>query len=51
MFALGRSFDMLVTALGGDRDRVGDAIYGALTSALVTMKDPGNPVQQGGAKG
>jgi len=29
----------MVQALGGDRDRVGDAIYGALTGALVTMKD------------
>ena len=38
-FALGRSFDLMVQALGGDRDRVGDAIYGALTGALVTMKD------------
>lgn len=40
-FALGRSFDLMVQALGGDRDRVGDAIYGALTGALVTMKDQG----------
>ena len=40
-FALGRSFELMVQALGGDRDRVGDAIYGALTGALVTMKDQG----------
>ena len=31
----------MVQALGSDRDRVGDAIYGALTGALVTMKDRG----------
>ena len=32
------SFDLLVSSLGGDRDRVGDAIYGALTGSLLTMK-------------
>ena len=36
--ALNRSFDLLVSSLGGDRDRVGDAIYGALTGSLLTMK-------------
>ena len=34
-----RSFDMLVSALGGDRESVGDAIYGALTSSLVCIKE------------
>lgn len=30
---------MLVSALGGDRESVGDAIYGALTSSLVCIKE------------
>lgn len=38
LLALNRSFDLSVNALGGDRDRVGDAIYGALTGSLLTMK-------------
>jgi len=39
LVVLGASFEKLLTALGGDRDRVGDAIYGAKTSALATVKD------------
>lgn len=30
--------DLLVNALGGDPDHVGDAIYGALTGSLLTLK-------------
>ncbi|CAL1164878.1 unnamed protein product, partial [Cladocopium goreaui] len=39
LFALGASFEKLLAALGGDRDRLGDAIYGTKTSSLVTLKD------------
>eukprot|EP00438_Fugacium_kawagutii_P018862 Skav221108 [mRNA] locus=scaffold233:48017:51407:+ [translate_table: standard] len=39
LFALGRSFELMLGALGGDRDRVGDAIYGAKTSRLVTAME------------
>ena len=39
LVALGASFEKLLAALGGDRDRVGDAIYGAKTTALVTVKE------------
>eukprot|EP00438_Fugacium_kawagutii_P032808 Skav211945 [mRNA] locus=scaffold1086:762172:764871:- [translate_table: standard] len=39
LFALGRSFELMLTALGGDRDRVGDAIYGAKTTRLITAKE------------
>ena len=40
LFSLGRSFELLLQALGNDRDRVGDAIYGVLTSALLAVKEP-----------
>jgi hypothetical protein len=30
---------MLVSSLGGDRESVGDAIYGALTSSLLCIKE------------
>ena len=30
---------MLLSALGGDRESVGDAIYGALTCSLVCIKE------------
>ena len=39
LVVLGASFEKLLTALGGDHDRVGDAIYGAKTSALATVKE------------
>ena len=38
LFALGRSFELMLAALGGDRDRVGDAIYGAKTMSLMAVK-------------
>eukprot|EP00438_Fugacium_kawagutii_P033793 Skav218848 [mRNA] locus=scaffold2397:54135:62539:+ [translate_table: standard] len=39
LFALRRSFELLLSALGGDRDRVGDAIYGAKTTQLIAIKE------------
>ena len=39
LFALGRSFELLLQGLGNDRDRVGDAIYGAKTANLVVFKE------------
>lgn len=39
LFALGRSFELMLAALGGDRDRVGDAIYGAKTMSLMAVKE------------
>eukprot|EP00438_Fugacium_kawagutii_P032802 Skav211939 [mRNA] locus=scaffold1086:614185:618354:- [translate_table: standard] len=39
LFALGRSFELMLAALGGDRDRAGDAIYGAKTTQLIAVKD------------
>eukprot|EP00435_Cladocopium_sp_Y103_P004607 s1037_g1.t1 len=39
LFSLGRSFELLLQALGNDRDRLGDAIYGVLTSALLAVKE------------
>ena len=39
LFALGRSFELMLAALGGDRDRAGDAIYGAKTTNLVAVKE------------
>jgi len=35
---LRRTFELFVTALGHDREAVGDALYGALTSALATLQ-------------
>ena len=35
---LRRAFDMFMAALGYDREAVGDALYGALTGALLTLK-------------
>eukprot|EP00438_Fugacium_kawagutii_P006054 Skav218237 [mRNA] locus=scaffold4566:182185:185298:+ [translate_table: standard] len=39
LFALRRSFELFVSALGGDRDRVGDAIYGVKTTELIAFKE------------
>eukprot|EP00438_Fugacium_kawagutii_P020010 Skav203481 [mRNA] locus=scaffold921:348953:354996:+ [translate_table: standard] len=36
---LRKSFDMLLMALGNDREAVGDAIYGLKIHALVAIKD------------
>ena len=36
---LAQSLEMLVSSLGGDRESVGDAIYGALTSSLLCIKE------------
>jgi len=35
---LRQAFDMFMAALGHDREAVGDALYGALTGALLTLK-------------
>eukprot|EP00435_Cladocopium_sp_Y103_P060572 s983_g22.t1 len=35
---LRRAFEMLMAALGHDREAVGDALYGVLTGALLTLK-------------
>eukprot|EP00438_Fugacium_kawagutii_P018866 Skav221112 [mRNA] locus=scaffold233:81502:84844:+ [translate_table: standard] len=39
LFALGRSFELMLGALDGDRDRLGDAIYGAKTTQLITAQE------------
>lgn len=40
LFALRRSFELLLSALGSERDKVGDAIYGVKTTTLIAVKDP-----------
>ena len=39
---------MFMVALGGERETVGDAIFGALTSRLSVLQDEGFWIERGG---